>query len=161
TVISAKGSVASALSGASMWLVSAVRVRSIEMAAMYRPWQIARMRALRRPARSGSRGGMELGGRVDRPHSNGGCYVTNDIFPLKIAMAIDVAFLMIPGFQLLDMAGPLSVFQTAGEAAAGRRGPAYAAHLVSARGGRVASSSGVEVVTRAWRGMRPDIVVVP
>jgi len=72
-----------------------------------------------------------------------------------------VAFLMIPGFQLLDMAGPLSVFQTAGEAAAGRSGPAYALRLVSARGGRVASSSGVEVVTRPWRDVRPDVVLVP
>ncbi|GAB1579912.1 GlxA family transcriptional regulator [Bordetella petrii] len=80
---------------------------------------------------------------------------------MKIAMSISVAFLMIPGFQLLDMAGPLSVFQTAGELAGGRRGPAYAPQLVSARGGRVASSSGVEVITRPWRDARPGIVLVP
>ena len=49
-------------------------------------------------------------------------------------MPIHVAFLMLPGFQLLDMAGPLSVFQTAGEAAGGRGSPAYVLHLVSARG---------------------------
>ncbi|MCD0506297.1 GlxA family transcriptional regulator, partial [Bordetella petrii] len=60
-------------------------------------------------------------------------------------MPVEVAFLLVPGFQLLDMAGPLSVFQTASEAVAGPRGPAYALRLLSARGGRVASSSGVEV----------------
>ncbi|MBV7486804.1 GlxA family transcriptional regulator [Bordetella sp. BOR01] len=76
-------------------------------------------------------------------------------------MPINIAFLMIPGFQLLDMAGPLSVFQTAGEAVAGPQGPAYALHLVSVRGGRLASSAGVEVATRPWRDVHPDVVLVP
>ena len=49
TVISAKGRVAKALSGASMWPVSAVRVRSMEMAAVNSPWQMASTQALRRP----------------------------------------------------------------------------------------------------------------
>jgi len=76
-------------------------------------------------------------------------------------MPIQIAFVMTPGFQLLDMAGPLSVFQVAAEVVAGPRGPAYAPLLVSARGGRVASSAGVEVLTRPWRDVRPDIVLVP
>jgi len=76
-------------------------------------------------------------------------------------MPIHVAFLMLPGFQLLDMAGPLSVFQTAGEAAGGRGSPAYVLNLVSARGGRVASSAGIEVATRPWRQARADLVLVP
>jgi hypothetical protein len=65
TVIRAKGRVASAGYGASIWPVSAVRVRSIEIAAMYRPWQMARMRALRRPG--------EIGGMVAKgPKIDGG-----------------------------------------------------------------------------------------
>ena len=49
TVISANGGVDKALLGASMWPVNAVSVRSMEMAATNRPWQMARTRALRWP----------------------------------------------------------------------------------------------------------------
>ena len=36
-----------------------------------------------------------------------------------------VAFLLVPDFQLLDMSGPATVFQTAGALARTAGGPAY------------------------------------
>ncbi|WP_144634087.1 GlxA family transcriptional regulator [Bordetella genomosp. 13] len=72
--------------------------------------------------------------------------------------AIDV--LLVPGFQLLDMAGPVAVFNMAADLAPARRGPAYAVTLVSERGGRVACTSGVEVVTESWRGSRAGTLMV-
>jgi len=72
---------------------------------------------------------------------------------------IDVV--LVPGFQLLDMAGPVSVFDTAIQLAPTRREPAYSIRLVSERGGRIASSSGVEVATQPWRGLQADTVLVP
>jgi transcriptional regulator GlxA family with amidase domain len=76
-------------------------------------------------------------------------------------MTRSVAFLLVPEFQLLDMAGPLSVFQVAGEMGRNRRGPAYETALLSERGGRVACSAGVEMQTRAWRGSQAGTLVVP
>lgn len=74
-------------------------------------------------------------------------------------MKKSIAFLLIPGFQLLDMAGPVSVFESArsGEAHSSQRG--YEVGLISERGGRLSSSSGVEVVTRSWRDVKADVVI--
>jgi transcriptional regulator GlxA family with amidase domain len=72
-----------------------------------------------------------------------------------------VAFLLVPDFQLLDMAGPQSVFQTAADIASRGHRPAYTTELVSERGGRVASSGGVEVVTRPWRQSQAQVFIVP
>ena len=76
-------------------------------------------------------------------------------------MPHDVIFLLVPGFQLLDMSGPAAVFQTAGKQARTTAGPAYAVHVVSERGGPVRSSCGVEVLTRSWRDAPPGTLVVP
>ena len=135
TVISANGRVDKALLGASMWPVNAVSVRSMEMAATNRPWQMARTRALRWPVvgrltwawrnRWGvigmGRRGKRAGG-FDRPHCIDANSGVNDIIPSKIAMPHDVIFLLVPDFQLLDMSGPAAVFQTAGSAHRRRSG---------------------------------------
>ncbi|WP_285411271.1 DJ-1/PfpI family protein [Variovorax sp. efr-133-TYG-130] len=72
-----------------------------------------------------------------------------------------VSFLLVPEFQLFDMAGPLSVFQVAAEIGRGRRGPAYEIAVFSERGGRVACSAGLEMQTRSWRDSQAGTVIVP
>jgi len=76
-------------------------------------------------------------------------------------MTRSVSFLLVPEFQLFDMAGPLSVFQVAAEIGRGRRGPAYEIAVLSERGGRVACSAGLEMQTRSWRDSQTGTVVVP
>jgi transcriptional regulator GlxA family with amidase domain len=67
-----------------------------------------------------------------------------------------VAFVVYPGFELLDPAGPASVFNGANRALdqSGKRA-FYAVWLVSAQGGAVQSSSGVTVETRCITDLRP------
>jgi transcriptional regulator GlxA family with amidase domain len=76
-------------------------------------------------------------------------------------MANPIEFLLVPNFQLLDMAGPVSVFQSAAALAGSRAGPAYTVELVSEHGGQVKSSCGIEVMTRPWRESRSGTLVVP
>ena len=67
-----------------------------------------------------------------------------------------VAFLVYPGFELLDTAGPASVFNGANRALEQQGRPAfYTVGLVSAEGGAIESSSGVAVETRAITEVRP------
>src|SRR5688572_3388603 len=57
-----------------------------------------------------------------------------------------VAFFVYPGFELLDMAGPASVFDGANHVLSQSQKPRfYAVDLVSTKGGPVTSSSGVAV----------------
>ena len=57
-----------------------------------------------------------------------------------------VAFVVYPGFELLDMAGPAAVFDGANHVLAQRgKAPFYAVEIISAEGGLVASRSGVAV----------------
>ena len=59
-----------------------------------------------------------------------------------------IVFVLYPGFELLDVLGPTSVFNGANRALAQhRKPPFYQITLVSAAGGSVASSSGVAVET--------------
>jgi len=68
-----------------------------------------------------------------------------------------IAFIVYPGFELLDVSGPASVFNGANHALKGQGKPAfYAIMLASAEGGAVESSSGVAVETRPVAGLRPD-----
>lgn len=75
-------------------------------------------------------------------------------------MTRSVSFLLVPEFQLFDMAGPLSVFQVAAEIGRSRRGPAYEIAVLSERGGRVACSAGLEMQTRSWRDSQAGTVIV-
>lgn len=60
-----------------------------------------------------------------------------------------IAFIVYPGFELLDTSGPASVFNGANRALSRQGKPAfYKVDLVSAQGGAIESSSGVAVETR-------------
>lgn len=68
-----------------------------------------------------------------------------------------VAFVVYPGFELLDVSGPASVFNGANRALAQHGKPAfYRITLASAGGGSVSSSSAVAVETRAVATLRKD-----
>jgi len=70
-----------------------------------------------------------------------------------------IVFVVYPGFELLDMAGPTSVFHGANCALTVRDAPpCYIIDLTSAAGGPVASSSGVLVETRAIGDLRAEAV---
>ena len=70
-----------------------------------------------------------------------------------------VAFIVYPGFELLDVSGPTSVFNGANRALRQRAKPAfYKVGLASAGGGAVESSSGVAVETVAIAELRPGHV---
>jgi transcriptional regulator GlxA family with amidase domain len=72
-------------------------------------------------------------------------------------MSRRVAVLVFPGFQLLDAAGPIAAF----EIAAYLRPRAYSLVAVSAAGGLVRSSSGVELGSVRFRGAnRVDTLLV-
>ena len=60
-----------------------------------------------------------------------------------------IVFIVYPGFELLDVSGPTSVFNNANRALATREEPrCYGVDLVSTGGGPVWSSSGIVVETR-------------
>ncbi len=66
-----------------------------------------------------------------------------------------VAFIVYPGFELLDVSGPASVFNGANRALRQRGKPDfYEVVLASARGDRVESSSGVALETRPIADLR-------
>lgn len=70
-----------------------------------------------------------------------------------------VAFVVYPGFELLDISGPASVFNGANRALRQRGKPAfYKVALASARGRAIGSSSGVAVETMAIAQLRPGDV---
>ncbi|WNG15429.1 GlxA family transcriptional regulator [Cystobacter fuscus] len=72
-------------------------------------------------------------------------------------MVRDIAFLTFPGFLNLDLAGPTAVFEPLTPALIPSP---YRLHMVSARGGLVASSSGLEVMTRPLGEAVFDTLVV-
>jgi len=72
-------------------------------------------------------------------------------------MRREIRFLVHPGFQLLDLSGPLAAFQVAGDLASGAP---YRLRVVSRHGGAVRSSSGVEIITEAADNAQFDTLVV-
>ncbi len=72
-------------------------------------------------------------------------------------MTREIRFLVHPGFQLLDLSGPLAAFEAAGRLAAG---DPYRLRVVSRHGGRVRSSAGLEVVAEPIEGAAFDTLVV-
>lgn len=70
-----------------------------------------------------------------------------------------IAFIVYPGFELLDVSGPASAFNGANRALRERGKPAfYEVSLASADGGAIESSSGVAVETHAIAVLRPGQV---
>jgi transcriptional regulator GlxA family with amidase domain len=74
-----------------------------------------------------------------------------------------VAFVVYPGFELLDMSGPVAVFDGANHVLA-QAGKAafYSVDVLSSRGGLIRSSSGVAVqsISPDALGSRPDTLLV-
>lgn len=67
-----------------------------------------------------------------------------------------IAFIVYPGFELLDAAGPTSVFNSANRALVQAGKPAfYSVTLLSAQGGSIESSSGVAVGTKHIAELTP------
>ncbi|MFN7025522.1 MAG: GlxA family transcriptional regulator [Pseudorhizobium sp.] len=68
----------------------------------------------------------------------------------------DIVLVVYPGFELLDLAGPTSVFNAANRALSLRSRPAYyEIKVVSAAGGPVTSSSGIAVETAPIASLSP------
>lgn len=77
---------------------------------------------------------------------------------MKHTMKLTVTVPVFPGFQLLDVSGPVAVFEAAGRFAGG----GYQVTLVSPAGGPVKSSAGVAVDTRPFAVTRSlDTLLVP
>jgi transcriptional regulator GlxA family with amidase domain len=95
--------------------------------------------------------------RVDRSSLARQPLVVNDVDPSISAMSRDVAFLVFPDFQILDLTGPLAAFQVANMLAGGG---AYRLHVVSLAGGLVTSTAGLEVCTTSVGTATFDTVVV-
>lgn len=72
-------------------------------------------------------------------------------------MTIDIGFFVFPQFQLLDLVGPLTAFRMAGYLT---EGPPYRLSVLSPRGGPIASTAGVEIVTQAADGRPLDTLMV-
>ncbi|MBL0937106.1 MAG: helix-turn-helix domain-containing protein [Rhizobiaceae bacterium] len=71
----------------------------------------------------------------------------------------NVAFVVYPGFELLDASGPASVFNSANRALGQQDKPEYyEIALLSADGGTVESSSAIAVDTRSIADMKPGEV---
>lgn len=62
-------------------------------------------------------------------------------------MRREIAFLVYPGFQLLDLSGPTDALRIAGRIV---NGDAYGLNVVSPTGGLITSSCGVEISTRQF-----------
>ncbi|MGN6480306.1 GlxA family transcriptional regulator [Luteibacter sp.] len=71
-------------------------------------------------------------------------------------MRRDIAIVVFPGFQLLDAAGPIAVFEMAERF----RPESYAIRVVAPGGGVVRSSSGVSLTAEPLDGGRFDTVIV-
>ena len=76
-----------------------------------------------------------------------------------------IGFLVFPDFQILDLTGPLAVFEMPGRATTLRRIPQakprpYDLHVISEQGGLVKSSSGLAVATEPMNGRSFDTVIV-
>ena len=67
-----------------------------------------------------------------------------------------IAFLIFPGFQIIDAAGPIGAFEIAGRYGAG----AYALRVIAADAGLVRSSSGVAMTAEAFDAAPIDTLVI-
>src|SRR5205823_14249204 len=83
--------------------------------------------------------------------------VRNDQFPSFTVMRRDIAVLIFPDFQLLDAAGPITVFDAAGRETAR---PAYRLRVIARTAGPVISSSGVKLIAEAFADDPIDTLVV-
>src|SRR5512143_3707235 len=80
----------------------------------------------------------------------------NDNVPSKDAMTRRIAFVIFPGFQLLDAAGPIAAFEIAGRHVPGT----YELHVLAPQAGRTASSSGARMEAETLSEGPWDTIVV-
>jgi len=71
-------------------------------------------------------------------------------------MSRTIGVLVFPGFQLLDAAGPVTVFETAGRG----ENPAYRLRIVARESGPVTSSSGVRLIAEPLDDAPLDTLIV-
>jgi transcriptional regulator GlxA family with amidase domain len=69
----------------------------------------------------------------------------------------DIALLVLPGFQIQDLSGPMAAFELAGDIAGNKP---YRIHAVSEHGGAVASSCGLEIATKSVRRNAYDTFMI-
>ena len=72
-------------------------------------------------------------------------------------MTLAIGFLVFPGFNILDLSGPLAAFDTVSRDRSPRP---YRLEVLSEQGGAVASSCGLPVVTLPLEGRSPDLLLV-
>jgi transcriptional regulator GlxA family with amidase domain len=72
-------------------------------------------------------------------------------------MSLDIAFLVFPGFQILDLSGPLAAFEIANSVSGDS---AYRISTVSREGGLIESSAGLTVSTTSVRRSQFDTFIV-
>lgn len=77
--------------------------------------------------------------------------------PKRFGRTRDIAFVVFPGFQIQDLSGPLAAFEISGKTAIGE---VYRCHVVSATGGGVVSSGGLEIMTKTIRSAPYDTMLV-
>jgi transcriptional regulator GlxA family with amidase domain len=77
--------------------------------------------------------------------------------PPPAAMPRNIAFLIFPDFQLLDAAGPITVFDAAGRETAS---PAYRLRVIARDAGPVISSSGVQLIAEGLTDAPLDTLIV-
>lgn len=102
------------------------------------------LRSLRRVAFAGSMGRFLRSSDIGAADIAGNDPGAKDNDPSKSAMTHSIGFFLHPGFQLLDLAGPLDAFQAANDAA-GRT--LYRTIVLSRQGGQVLGSAGVVIAT--------------
>jgi transcriptional regulator GlxA family with amidase domain len=73
-------------------------------------------------------------------------------------MVRDIGFLVFPSFQILDLTGPVSVFEA--PTMNPQVSSTYRMQLLSEHGGAIESSSGVTVMTRPFGETLPDTLMV-
>jgi len=83
-------------------------------------------------------------------------HVVNDIDPTIPAMSRRIDLHVLAGFQLLDLTGPLTVFEFAEEIAPG----SYRTAVISEAGGAVTASSSLEVTTASPSENRDTLIIV-
>lgn len=71
-------------------------------------------------------------------------------------MRLTIVFYIVPDFELLDLSGPICVFNMAANKKAG----SYNVQVVSAHGGYIKSSSGVAVDTRSFQVVARDSLIL-
>jgi len=75
---------------------------------------------------------------------------------MVILMSLSIVFYIVPGFELLDLSGPICVFNMAAK----KKDESYSVKVVSADGGYIKSSSGIVVETQPFHAVACDSLIL-